>query len=408
MRKRRKILLAIASALLLVLLLPYLSRSPSVSEMVIRASRVPLLTPASTPQQRQRWQDNYSELQQKVLPLGREAIPDLTQLLNYKDTRGNRVYSGAYPKIAQFLPRAVPGPVDTNEVVAHALRLLWELGPDAAPAVPALTEYARCNTNFVRIGAINVLGRIGPKARSALPVLLDCAKSSDWRLAAFSLQAATAIAGGETEVQAALQRALANDDIVARVMAANSVSTNDALFAKAKFILAEAVATQRAGTYANSVAFNALRTKCRADPEVLPAWIQALTNGNAMWQWTIIEAIRAYGPNSREAIPALLTAWERNSAGNHSTLGWLGAPSPAQVESIIPFLESPDRRVRIAAAECLARGGPELSAAIPALRKAAASEDGHFAWTARKALQRITPDLSQPFTNSPPTQSSTP
>ena len=53
----------------------------------------------------------------------------------------------------------------------YPLSTLSELGPHAAPAVPALIEKLNAPLSYTRISAIEILAAIGPAAKDALPHL---------------------------------------------------------------------------------------------------------------------------------------------------------------------------------------------------------------------------------------------
>lgn len=71
---------------------------------------------------------------------------------------------------------------DTNEKVRKdAAWALGYIGPDAKPAIPAVTELLTDKNNDVRWMAAYALGRIGPDPKTAVPVLTELLKDrSEW------------------------------------------------------------------------------------------------------------------------------------------------------------------------------------------------------------------------------------
>ena len=69
----------------------------------------------------------------------------------------------------------------------------------------------------------------------------------------------------------------------------------------------------------------------------------------------------------------------------------LGRIGPAALPSILPLLSDPDPEMRIAAAEVIARIGPEAEGAVPALTALLADEDEDVRRAAARALGEIGP-----------------
>lgn len=92
----------------------------------------------------------------------------------------------AYSPTATLLVQVVPtAPSTMPELIAvltaenndaariSALAALARMGPEAAPAVPAIIDNLSHNNSEVRERAVTTLGEIGPEAADAVPGLLD-------------------------------------------------------------------------------------------------------------------------------------------------------------------------------------------------------------------------------------------
>ncbi|MFC1581968.1 HEAT repeat domain-containing protein [Planctomycetota bacterium] len=60
--------------------------------------------------------------------------------------------------------------------------MLGELGPSAAPAIPALLRTLKDEANDVRQTAANALGKLGPTAKPAVPALIEALKDDYWMM----------------------------------------------------------------------------------------------------------------------------------------------------------------------------------------------------------------------------------
>jgi HEAT repeat protein len=100
------------------------------------------------------------------------------------------------------------------------------------------------------------------------------------------------------------------------------------------------------------------------------------------------KAIQELGEAAIAPIVDLLTADPANVAAV-SALGWVG---PAAVPTLTPLFESREAEVRAAAAEALAKIGPEASSAIAPLARALWDDDGEVRQCAAKAHCRIGPE----------------
>jgi HEAT repeat protein len=104
----------------------------------------------------------------------RLVFPILTEIL--KDTRMQEGGYYASTKMVEGKRIQVTRPI-REPVAMLAVRALGEMGPAAAPAVPALLKAARGDNEALTGSVIHALGRIGPAAREAVPFLSEQAAS---------------------------------------------------------------------------------------------------------------------------------------------------------------------------------------------------------------------------------------
>ncbi len=72
--------------------------------------------------------------------MGAAAVPALIQAVRKKGTASHRLLAWAYPKAPSVLRRFLPRPYDAELIRNGAISALYELGTNAAPAVPVLIQ----------------------------------------------------------------------------------------------------------------------------------------------------------------------------------------------------------------------------------------------------------------------------
>jgi HEAT repeat protein len=136
--------------------------------------------------------------------LGPAAVPALVSAVDRKDSWWNRLGNRLRPKLPKFAARHLPNPIEADLIRDGAVKALYDLGTNAAPAVPALirvvldadisrfTYTSMAHATLLNIGEAGVpqlvavlksrnprarakagmyLGVIGPKAGEAAPAL---------------------------------------------------------------------------------------------------------------------------------------------------------------------------------------------------------------------------------------------
>jgi len=259
--------------------------------------------------------------------MGAAAIPALIQAVRKKGTASHRLLAWAYPKAPSVLRRFLPRPYDAELIRNGAISALYELGTNAAPAVPVLIqasvdaelssfEYAGiAHAALLNMGEagvpqlVRVLQHGNPKARGKAAMYLG-------------------IVGPEAGAAAlALTKALDDSDTTVRT---------EAVIALAAIGPAAAAA--------------------------LPALRKALKLDNDYHRLRVVEALWKVGRESASTLPVL-----------------------------IQVLRDPQNPNRPKAAALLGDLGPDAQAALPALREVLREDFSYTRVKAEEALRRVDP-----------------
>jgi len=219
-----------------------------------------------------------------------------------------------------------------NRLAEQAIRALGAIGPDAAPAVPALTEALGNADASVRIAAAAALWKIGNRSQTALAILTESVHGPRGNEAAQGLG----------EIGPAAREAIP--------------------------VLTAALKTQDGTTLAPwaervDVRIVAAFALWRVDPQTklaVPALVDALKNPDFKLRLQTVQALTTMGPAAREAVPALIAG--------------VG-----------------DSVVRIDAIRALGAIGPEAKAALPVLKGALRNQRAPVRRAALDAIKQIDP-----------------
>jgi HEAT repeat protein len=142
----------------------------------------------------------------RTLALPREAVKPLLELLKDQDLRGpaGRVLGRMGDARKDALPELIAR-CENGDSAARSI--LLELGPDAAPAVPALLRSVDPKAADV-YQTYTKLGRIGPAARDAVPVLLAAVRDPHNPGRGEALVALAGIGAGGEEAVSTLRKVL--------------------------------------------------------------------------------------------------------------------------------------------------------------------------------------------------------
>lgn len=239
---------------------------------------------------------------------------------------------------------------DNPEVRAAAAAALVQGG---ARSLPLLRQFLRQRNEQLHLEAFAILHRIGPKA---IPLLTDLLRHQRTSVRRQAIDSLIDLAPETASVQAALRRALRDED---------SLVAGDA--ARALGALGD-----------------------RAKPSV-SSLVKALSHGDPHVRLYAAEALASIGPAAASAIKDLVRALRDPIPGvrwaSCEALASLGPAAAPAVPRLIEALSDKFLYVRICAAGALGSVGPEAASALEALRVAANEPTLHA--EAQWALNRI-------------------
>ena len=152
-------------------------------------------------------------------PSAHQAIPDLKRMLS--DDRVAHRAAIALWRITSD-PSVCLGPLQEHCGNDYCCECLAEMGPTAAPAVPALIGVLRRGGN--PMSAARALGRIGPAAKEAVPALCECLKEKlSYGLRTEAAEALGRIGPAAGPAIPALKKLLRDDFWVVRVAAEDAL-----------------------------------------------------------------------------------------------------------------------------------------------------------------------------------------
>jgi HEAT repeat protein len=130
----------------------------------------------------------------------------------------DRVLSAFASLGARAVPHAIEALQDPERRV-RALQVLGRIGPEAAPAVPALTELLKSEDANTRTEALYVLASIGPGAKAAVGPISENLAVSDPKVQQVAAYALGKIGADARESAAALRKLVASEDELVRLTA---------------------------------------------------------------------------------------------------------------------------------------------------------------------------------------------
>jgi HEAT repeat protein len=308
--------------------------------------------------------DQYPEVRkqagQALAQVGQPSMPELIRALRERDVR--------------FRQRA-----------AKSLALI---GPEAREAVPDLIVCLRDPDTGVRAATVLALGEIGPEARSAVPRLVGALGDPNDTVRALALEALRAIGPGATE---ALGQTLLKGQPRQRQAAAQALGLLGRPGRKALPQLRQALrdrdarvraaagqALGRMGTEAKEAADDLLkalhdrdlRTQVNAAVTLVllapsvPGLLDKIRAEDRKGRWSLPRGLARQGAVRAEEVARLEKLLDdkdlQKRLGAVLALARLARRSPAAVKALTGALRHDDLQVRLAAAEVLADGGPEV------------------------------------------------
>lgn len=280
-----------------------------------------------------------------------------------------------------------------NQRTAYwACLALGEIGPDAAPAVPAVMQVlAKDPRAEVRREAAMTLGAIGPAAASAVPVLTRSLEDREYGVRMGAVFALGRIGPAAASAEKALHRVEAgNSPPVLRTVTIWALASihpeNKLATRRAVLLLADAMRSKEPRVRATAVRGLA---SLRAAPElVVPAMTRILEEGPAELR---NDALDVLGNVGEPAVPALIVALRQNDVRTRAAmlLGRLGPSAKAAAGALTEVAAKGDSSVRREAFLALGAIGPDARAAVPAATKALHDPDVNVRYSACFALGKM-------------------
>lgn len=285
------------------------------------------------------------------------AVPQLIKSLSSKQSQVRNDAVAALGEIGAPSVRAlidVLGKESSDPVTAAlAAAALGMVGPDAAPAIPALTKALASKSEKLREQAAHALAGIGPAAKEAVPALADLLTSKTGQVRAIAANALGNLGEASAPATSGLIKALTDPDVNVRRESAQALG--------------------EIGPAAKAA---------------VPSLIVALSDDQGAVTMHAAEALGRIGPAS---VPALTKAIGDPKIRGLAImiLAELGPPAKAAAPSLIGLIKDPDKEIRREAIIALAQIGPDASQAVPALLAELKDEKSEARASAAYALVKI-------------------
>ena len=327
---------------------------------------------------------------------GEQAVPYMIRALEHEDARywACLVLSGIGPEAAPAVP-ALTVVLDSEEPETQheAIMALAAIGPEAKAAVPALLEILKSEQQAMVISGTYALGNMGEAAQLATPALRDQMQTDNafvrtvtaWALASVNPQD-PAIQQQAIEL---LVAALGNpEDGQVRMAAARGL-----VALKPDHAILLPALTEMLKDSPPEVVADSLRALAAVGQPAVPGMIRMLRYEEV--RPLVARVLAQLGPQAAEAVPALTAALAESPPETQReilfALGSIGPASQSAVPTIAHLLKNENPKVRYSAVYALGRIGPAAAAAAPAVRANLASEDPFYQMTSAWVLVRIDP-----------------
>ena len=163
------------------------------------------------------------------------AVPRIAELLSSTDDDMRYQAADALEELAPFAEAALPALIralttdEDPDVRRNVVSCLGDMGPPAAPAIPAMIEATRDSEPLIRDMAVSALGRMGQAAAEAVPALIAALDDDEPDVRVSAAEALGKDLGGDPQtVEQALDQAMSDDDARVRFAARRSLDTNRA------------------------------------------------------------------------------------------------------------------------------------------------------------------------------------
>jgi len=269
---------------------------------------------------------NQPAARRALLELGPAGVPALADALNARQSWLEKKLESFRPRLPRWIARRLVSPVEASVRQKRALEVLDELGPSAAPAIPALLD-------------------------------LDCRVSDDFYFYSVSAQRVL-LRIGEAGVPQLIRALGRGKEPAARAKAAMYLGLLGARAASASGALAKAL--RDASPVVRKEAVSALDQIGPPAADALPALRAAIELDNDDFRLHVVQALWDIGRDVELTVPVL-----------------------------VKVLRDPQNPNRARAATILARMGPDAEAAAPALIAVTQEQFSYTRVKAEEALQQI-------------------
>jgi HEAT repeat protein len=313
-----------------------------------------------------------------VRPLALAALEDENALVRCRALSLLWSVAPKHPDIMPHVLDLLKQPASRFEL----LDLVGRMGPAAARAVPALTDFVKDRDPNLRRQAIQALGRIGPAAKDAVPTMLEHLRPNDFFTRQTILTALISIRSddGARIVPAVLE--VAKQDQSNNRMLCLIVFTN--LGSKASAAVPWLV--EEVHRPPNYLTVQLVETLTKIDPERgrkegTPV-LQAMAKTVSPFRVQAAMALGRLKPDSEEALAALIDCLSDANAGVRQQasqfLGTLKPPARKAAPALKRLLSDPILAVRVNAAGSLWRINGDTEATIPVLLEALKPAPGNY------------------------------
>ena len=310
------------------------------------------------------------EALETIAEIGGDAVPYLSRLLKKSDSIIERAYRSARLKLPDPVQRWLPRPIEPRRLRADAMACLTRLGWSFNTAAGPLIEATRHSDPDTRTLAVQALRDFGPRTSAIVTAVLAVAKDTDARIRAEAL----------------------------------SVLSDFSHSARDKTFLKPAIPTLL-GALADPewmVRFHAIQALKALGPEareaILP--LSLILKGHDQLQelsFSAADALLHIDPSLAESIaPILLRTLSEIKEGNimpvliHALIH-IGPKARDAIPELIQLLKSQNSSVRLQAISALGQMGETAKEAIPALIPILADRADMARTAAATALSRIDP-----------------
>jgi len=110
---------------------------------------------------------------------GTNAMPILSKAIEQQDGPARKFYQRMWPKAPEWVQRRLPRPVYAEAVRQNAVLMLYMMGTNARPAIPALIAVLNDRNPEIRRLSTDALGHIHQEPAVAVPAIMRLVSDAD-------------------------------------------------------------------------------------------------------------------------------------------------------------------------------------------------------------------------------------